>query len=90
MVDASVAEPDRATDPAPDPERLLSIKERRQLVINGLEILAERERACLVLRDIENLSTAEVAAILDVEEVTVRGQIYSAKLKLAKYVRSKR
>ena len=77
-------------DPSPDPERLITLKERRQLIVEGLEILAERERACLVLRDIEDLSTAQVAEILDIEEVTVRGQIYSAKVKLAKYVRSRR
>ena len=81
--------PQRA-DPAPDPERALSLKERKRLIVEGLAILAERERACVVLRDIEGLSTAEVAAILDVEEVTVRGQIHSARVKLAKFVRSRR
>jgi RNA polymerase sigma-70 factor, ECF subfamily len=77
-------------DPAPDPEHALSLKERKQVIVEGLAILAERERACIGLRDIEGLSTSEVAAILDVEEVTVRGQIHTARVKLAKYVRSKR
>lgn len=81
--------PERA-DPAPDPERVLTLKERQQLIVEGLEMLAERERAYVVLRDIEGLSTAQVAAILDVEEVTVRGQIHSARVKLARYVRSRR
>lgn len=77
-------------DPAPDPERLLTLQERKQLIVEGLGILAERERACVVLRDIEGLATAEVAAILGVEEVTVRSQIHSARVKLARFVRSKR
>ncbi len=77
-------------DPAPDPERVLTLKERKRLIVEGLETLAERERACVVLRDIEGLTTAQVAAILDVEDVTVRGQIHSARLKLARYVRSRR
>jgi RNA polymerase sigma-70 factor (ECF subfamily) len=81
--------PDRA-DPAPDPERVLTLKERKQLIVDGLEILSERERASVVLRDIEGLSTAQVASILDVEEVTVRSQIHSARVKLARYVRSRR
>jgi RNA polymerase sigma-70 factor (ECF subfamily) len=81
--------PQRA-DPAPDPERLLTLQDRKRLIVEGLETLAERERACVVLRDIEGLSTAEVAAILGVEEVTVRSQIHSARLKLARYVRRRR
>ncbi len=76
-------------DPAPNPERVLALEERKRLVMEGLSKLPERERAAVVLRDIEGLSTAEVAAILGVEEVTVRSQASSARLKLAKYVRSR-
>jgi RNA polymerase sigma-70 factor, ECF subfamily len=76
-------------DPAPDPERALQLEERKRLVTEGLQRLPERERAAVVLRDIEGLSTAQVAGILGVEEVTVRSQVSSARLKLAKYVRSR-
>lgn len=76
-------------DPAPDPERVLSAAERKRLVAEALEILPERERTALVLRDIEGLSTAEVAAILGIEEVTVRSHAASARLKLAKFVRKR-
>jgi len=58
--------------------------------MEGLETLAERERAAVVLRDVEGLSTREVAGILGVEEVTVRSQISVARVKLAKYVRERR
>jgi RNA polymerase sigma-70 factor (ECF subfamily) len=77
-------------DPAPDPERVLTLKERKRLIVEGLETLAERERACVVLRDIEGLTTAQVAAILDIEEATVRSQIHGARVKLASFVRRRR
>lgn len=73
----------------PDPETLLAIEERKRLLMDGLATLPERERAAVVLRDIEGLATAEVAGILGVEEVTVRSQAASGRLKLAKYVRSR-
>ena len=81
--------PASEAESAPDPERALALEERRRLVTEGLETLPERERAAVVLRDIEGLSTAEVASILGVEEGTVRSQVFSARLKLAKYVRSR-
>jgi RNA polymerase sigma-70 factor (ECF subfamily) len=77
-------------DPAPNPERVLELEERKRLLTQGLQTLPERERAAVVLRDIEGLSTREVATILDVEEVTVRSQISMARVKLAKYVRGRK
>jgi len=76
-------------DPAPDPEHAITLDERKRLLMNGLATLGERERTCVVLRDIEGLSTAETAAILGVEEGTVRSHISVARVKLAKYVRSR-
>jgi RNA polymerase sigma-70 factor (ECF subfamily) len=77
-------------DAACDPERVLAMGERKRLLMEGLHTLPERERAAVVLRDIEGLSTAETAAILGVEEVTVRSQISTARVKLAKYVRRRK
>ena len=77
-------------DSAPGPERALEIEERKRLLVDGLQSLPERERAAVVLRDIEGLSTREVAAILNVEEVTIRSQISMARVKLAKYVRRRK
>lgn len=77
-------------DPAPNPENALARDQRKRLLMEGLQTLTERERAAIVLRDIEGLSTAEAAAILGVEEVTVRSQICSARVKLAKFVRSRK
>jgi RNA polymerase sigma-70 factor, ECF subfamily len=88
-VEMQAAGPRAEADPAPDPERVLAMEERKRLVVEGLAILPERERTALVLRDIEGLSTVEVAGILGVKEVTVRSQAASGRLKLAKYVRSR-
>ena len=77
-------------DSALDPERALQLDERKRLLMRALQRLPERERAAIVLRDIEGLSTTEAAAILGVEEVTVRSQISVARVKLAKYVRSRK
>ncbi len=86
-----VAELDeRQADPAPGPERALEMDERKMLLMDGLQTLAKRERAAVVLRDVEGLSTREVAGILGVEEVTVRSQVSVARVKLAKYVRGRR
>ena len=79
--------PRDCSDPGPGPDDLLELEERRRLLMQGLQTLPERERAAVVLRDIEGLPTRHVAAILGVEEVTVRTQISMARLRLAKYVR---
>ena len=81
-------EPDEhAADPADDALTTITLDERKRLLREGLELLGERERTAIVLRDIDGLSTKEVARILGVEEVTVRSQISVARVKLAKYVR---
>ncbi len=79
--------PREHADPGPGPDGLLALEERKRLLMQGLQTLPERERAAVVLRDIEGLPTREVAAILGVEEVTVRSQVSTARLKLAKHVR---
>jgi RNA polymerase sigma-70 factor (ECF subfamily) len=84
----AVAPPDeQAADPSRDALTTITLDERKRLLEAGLRTLGERERTAIVLRDIEGLSTQEVARILGVEEVTVRSQISVARVKLAKYVR---
>jgi RNA polymerase sigma-70 factor (ECF subfamily) len=76
-------------DPAPSVERVMALEDRKRLLMEGLQTLGERERTAVVLRDIEGLSTREVAGIMGVEEVTVRTRISAARVKLAKYVRKR-
>ena len=86
----SVGEPDPSQpDPSPGPARVLENDDRKRLLIDGLQTLPERERAAVVLREVEGFSTSEVAAIVGVEEVAVRSQISVARVKLAKYVRDR-
>jgi RNA polymerase sigma-70 factor (ECF subfamily) len=58
-----------------------------KLVEDALRTLPEKERAAVTLRDIEGLSTREVAEILGSSEATVRSQISAARLKIRKMLR---
>jgi RNA polymerase sigma-70 factor (ECF subfamily) len=73
-----------------DPHDELHSSERKAMLYNALQELPEKERAALVLRDLEGLSTAEVAEILGSSESTVRSQISSARLKVRKFVKQGR
>ena len=53
-------------------------EERRRQLMAALERLPERERAAVVLREIEGLSTAETAEAMGSTEGTVRSQISKA------------
>jgi RNA polymerase sigma-70 factor (ECF subfamily) len=52
------------------------------MLMSALETLPEKERAALVMRDLEGLTTEEVARVLRSRPVTVRSQISSARTKL--------
>jgi RNA polymerase sigma-70 factor (ECF subfamily) len=73
---------------APTPEQELAAAQRRQVAKRALTLLPAKERAAVVLRDIEGLSTAEVASALGTTETTVRSQISSARVKLKRIVES--
>lgn len=59
-------------------ESELLLEERKQALMAALGMLPPKERAAIVLREIEGLPTAEVAAILGSSETTVRSQISKA------------
>ncbi len=86
----TVEVPPHASDPAPDPERRLRLKESERLLRKGLDTLTKRERAAVILLYIKGYSSAEVGAMLVVKEATVRSHIHSARTKLSKYVYSVR
>lgn len=73
----------------PGVERDIHDRDRKRLLLEGLDILTKAERAAIVLRDIEGLPTREVAELLGIEEVTVRTQTSHARVKLVKYVRAR-
>jgi RNA polymerase sigma-70 factor (ECF subfamily) len=65
----------------------LGREQQRRLVAEAMQTLPEKERAALALRDIEGLSTRQVAGILGTSEATVRSQISTARLKIRKILR---
>ena len=67
----------------------MRIKQREQLLRQGLEILTKRERAALVLREIQGFSAAEIGAMLDIKEATVRGHIHRGRTKLARFIKAR-
>ncbi len=67
-------------------EGVVSVAEQRRLVHAALQTLPDRERAAVVLRDIEGLSTSDVARILGSSEGTVRSQVSTARLKIKRFV----
>jgi RNA polymerase sigma-70 factor (ECF subfamily) len=73
-----------AADPAGGPERSARSAEERRILQAVLRKLPEKERAALVLRDLEGLPTSAVAQILGSSEATVRSQVSSARLRIFK------
>ncbi len=64
------------------PVRVEERVEERLLVEHALKALPPRERAALVLRDLEGLTAEEAAAVLGSSAGTVRSQVASARQKL--------
>jgi RNA polymerase sigma-70 factor (ECF subfamily) len=58
------------------------------LVGRAIETLPERERLAIILKDVEGLSTEEVAAILGNTAATVRVQLSKARAKVRAWVES--
>ena len=68
-----------------DPERLALQEQQLALIRSALQSLPPKERAALVLRDLEGFSTEEVAQALGSRAVTVRSQVSSARAKIKTY-----
>lgn len=71
-------------DPAPQPEeRVIRAEEQRQLRA-AFASLADDDRLLLTLRVVNELSYAEIAAILDIKEGTVKSRLSRARDRLRK------
>ena len=81
-VEAQVDELDAVPAGTPDPQRAAGDAERRRALDLSLRQLPERERTAIVLRDLEGLSTEEVARVMGTSEATVRSQICQARVKM--------
>ena len=71
-----------AVEPGASPYEQAAQRQEQLLIAEALRALPEKERAAIVLRDLEGLSTREVAKVLGSTETTVRSQICRARLKL--------
>ena len=67
---------------APSPEQQLVLQEREERLHQALRVLSPKERAAIVLRELEGLSGPEVARALGCSQITVRTHIASARIKL--------
>jgi len=72
------------------PEQLLLRAERREYLESGLDILTGRERTALLLRDVEDMPTEQVAEHLSCSKATVRSHIANARVKLRRYMERKK
>ena len=75
-------------DVAKDPEALARFSEQWALLKEAIASLPARERAALEMRELEELTSAEVALRLGVTEETVRSQVSKAKVKLKAFMRN--
>jgi RNA polymerase sigma-70 factor (ECF subfamily) len=76
--------------PSDSPEQQVLRTERRLHLEDGLNVLTDRERAALLLRDVEDLPADEVARQLNCSKATVRSHIANARIKFRRYLERKK
>jgi len=67
-----------------NPQKMAELSERKHLVHQAIDRLPADYRTVLTLRDIEELSTSEVAQVLDISEGAVRVRLHRARQALRK------
>jgi RNA polymerase sigma-70 factor, ECF subfamily len=75
---------------AETPEQAVLRSEQRSYLEDGLRLLTPRERAALLLRDVEGLVAEEVAQRLNCSKATVRSHIANARVKFRRYVEGRK
>ena len=86
---ASLDDPDAPLDPpdpSPQPEEAAERAETRRMVREGLLSLPEHYRQALILREMEQLSYAEIAQIAQLDVGTVKSRISRARQALRNYL----
>ena len=68
------------------PEHILLRSEHREYLEDGLRLLSPRERAALILRDVEGLPAEDVAKRLNCSKATVRSHIANGRTKFRRYM----
>ena len=73
-------------DPAPQPEEAAEREEARRLVREGLYALPDQYRQVLILRELEQLSYAEIAEAAQLDVGTVKSRISRARQALRNHL----
>ena len=76
------AEPLQLADWAAQPPEDLLTAETRQVMAEGIERLPEELRTVFILRDVEELSNAEVAEILGLSVAAVKSRLHRGRIQL--------
>ncbi|MEO9875537.1 MAG: sigma-70 family RNA polymerase sigma factor [Anderseniella sp.] len=79
-----IDEPSMLSHLAQTPEALLLSSDRRQQVLASIDRLPDSYRVVLMLRDIEEMSTAEVAEMTGLTETNVKVRLHRARAALKK------
>lgn len=74
-------------DTAPGPEARYASRQRQALLENALQQIAAEHREILLLREVEDLSYAELAAVLGIAEGTVKSRLARARAVLLEHFR---
>jgi RNA polymerase sigma-70 factor (ECF subfamily) len=74
--------PMEVIDWAPDPEQLYRASELRDILVKALTELRPILRAVFVLRDIEGLSIAQTAEVLNLSHSAVKARLWRGRLQL--------
>jgi RNA polymerase sigma-70 factor (ECF subfamily) len=69
------------------PEKSLNSKQVAGILKEGLDMLPEKARAVLVLKEVEGLSYEEIAGLLGINKGTVSSRIFYAREKLREYLK---
>lgn len=72
-----------------NPLLILEERENQQKLKRYLETLTDKQRAILKMRNVDNMSYAEIAKIIGTSESSVRGMISKARLALLNNMREK-
>ncbi len=75
-------------DSSPDPAAVAQNKELCELAVKSLMKLDDNQKAVVVLRDIEGMSYAQIAEVLDIELGTVRSRLSRARSNLREILES--
>lgn len=70
-----------------NPQVLLEEQESRQRLKRSIEKLTDKQRAILRMRNVENMTYADIAKIIGSSESSVRGMISKARLALLKQMK---